>query len=159
MHTSGRYGHAGVMRILVSAQCNVSEQNKVIIFGPRKKRVGNCFCSPRWLRAIFHFLFSSLGSMTTGRGSTSTERRHGAAHRRRHGQTEINSHPTRRRLFDSRQEQGNTRVSLSSTTGVDSADVHIATHTNENNRIKAITCLISKENWPLISPDAKSFTK
>ena len=29
LHTSARYGHAGVIRILVSARCNVSEQNKV----------------------------------------------------------------------------------------------------------------------------------
>ena len=29
MHTSARYGHAGVMRILISADCNVSEPNKV----------------------------------------------------------------------------------------------------------------------------------
>ena len=29
LHTSARYGHAGVIRILVSAKCNVSEQNKV----------------------------------------------------------------------------------------------------------------------------------
>ena len=29
LHTSARYGHAGVIRILVSGRCNVSEQNKV----------------------------------------------------------------------------------------------------------------------------------
>jgi len=29
LHTSARYGHAGVLRILISAQCKVSEQNKV----------------------------------------------------------------------------------------------------------------------------------
>ena len=29
LHTSARYGHAGVIRILVSANCNASEQNKV----------------------------------------------------------------------------------------------------------------------------------
>lgn len=29
LHTSARYGHAGVMRILISAQCHVSDQNKV----------------------------------------------------------------------------------------------------------------------------------
>ena len=29
LHTSARYGHAGVIRILVSARCNASEQNKV----------------------------------------------------------------------------------------------------------------------------------
>lgn len=29
LHTSARYGHAGVMRILISANCRVSEQNKV----------------------------------------------------------------------------------------------------------------------------------
>jgi ankyrin repeat protein len=29
LHTSARYGHAGVIRILVSAKCNASEQNKV----------------------------------------------------------------------------------------------------------------------------------
>ena len=29
LHTSARYGHAGVMRILISANCCVSEQNKV----------------------------------------------------------------------------------------------------------------------------------
>ena len=28
LHTSARYGHAGVIRILVSAKCNPSEQNK-----------------------------------------------------------------------------------------------------------------------------------
>ena len=28
-HTAARYGHAGVIRILVSAKCGVSEQNKV----------------------------------------------------------------------------------------------------------------------------------
>ena len=27
-HTAARYGHAGVIRILVSAKCSVSEQNK-----------------------------------------------------------------------------------------------------------------------------------
>ena len=27
-HTAARYGHAGVIRILVSAKCRVSEQNK-----------------------------------------------------------------------------------------------------------------------------------
>ena len=32
LHTGARYGHAGVIRILVSADCNPSEQNKVIIF-------------------------------------------------------------------------------------------------------------------------------
>ena len=31
LHTSARYGHAGVIRILVSGRCNVSEQNKVRI--------------------------------------------------------------------------------------------------------------------------------
>ena len=31
MHTSARYGHAGVIRILVSARCNASEQNKVMM--------------------------------------------------------------------------------------------------------------------------------
>jgi len=31
LHTSARYGHAGVLRILISAQCKVSEQNKVSI--------------------------------------------------------------------------------------------------------------------------------
>jgi ankyrin repeat protein len=29
LHTGARYGHAGVIRILVSAKCNPSEQNKV----------------------------------------------------------------------------------------------------------------------------------
>ena len=29
LHTAARYGHAGVIRILVSAKCNTSEQNKV----------------------------------------------------------------------------------------------------------------------------------
>lgn len=29
LHASARYGHAGVMRILISAQCHVSDQNKV----------------------------------------------------------------------------------------------------------------------------------
>ena len=29
LHTGARYGHAGVIRILVSADCNPSEQNKV----------------------------------------------------------------------------------------------------------------------------------
>jgi len=29
LHTSARYGHAGVLRILISAECKVSEQNKV----------------------------------------------------------------------------------------------------------------------------------
>jgi len=29
LHTSARYGHAGVMRILISALCKVSDQNKV----------------------------------------------------------------------------------------------------------------------------------
>jgi len=29
IHTSAWYGHAGVLRILISAQCKVSEQNKV----------------------------------------------------------------------------------------------------------------------------------
>ena len=28
-HTAARYGHAGVIRILISAKCRVSEQNKV----------------------------------------------------------------------------------------------------------------------------------
>ena len=32
LHTGARYGHAGVIRILVSADCNASEQNKVINF-------------------------------------------------------------------------------------------------------------------------------
>lgn len=32
LHTSARYGHAGVLRILISAQCKVSEQNKVSIY-------------------------------------------------------------------------------------------------------------------------------
>ena len=32
LHTSARYGHAGVIRILVSAKCNASEQNKVCFF-------------------------------------------------------------------------------------------------------------------------------
>ena len=31
LHTSARYGHAGVIRILVSARCNASEQNKVMM--------------------------------------------------------------------------------------------------------------------------------
>ena len=31
LHTSARYGHAGVIRILVSGRCNPSEQNKVRI--------------------------------------------------------------------------------------------------------------------------------
>lgn len=31
LHTSARYGHAGVLRILISAQCKISEQNKVSI--------------------------------------------------------------------------------------------------------------------------------
>ena len=30
-HTAARYGHAGVIRILISAKCRVSEQNKVNI--------------------------------------------------------------------------------------------------------------------------------
>ena len=29
LHTAARYGHAGVTRILVSARCNINEQNKV----------------------------------------------------------------------------------------------------------------------------------
>jgi ankyrin repeat protein len=29
LHTAARYGHSGVIRILVSAKCNTSEQNKV----------------------------------------------------------------------------------------------------------------------------------
>lgn len=29
LHTSARYGHAGVTRILISALCRVSDQNKV----------------------------------------------------------------------------------------------------------------------------------
>lgn len=33
LHTSARYGHAGVTRILVSAECKVSEQNKVRAVG------------------------------------------------------------------------------------------------------------------------------
>ncbi|GLG92763.1 Poly [ADP-ribose] polymerase tankyrase, partial [Gryllus bimaculatus] len=28
LHTSARYGHAGVTRILISANCRVSDQNK-----------------------------------------------------------------------------------------------------------------------------------
>lgn len=28
MHTAARYGHAGVTRILISAECRVSDQNK-----------------------------------------------------------------------------------------------------------------------------------
>lgn len=32
LHTSARYGHAGVTRILISAHCHVSDQNKVKIF-------------------------------------------------------------------------------------------------------------------------------
>jgi ankyrin repeat protein len=31
LHTSARYGHAGVLRILISAKAKVSEQNKVSI--------------------------------------------------------------------------------------------------------------------------------
>ena len=37
LHTGARYGHAGVIRILVSADCNPSEQNKVINFSWREK--------------------------------------------------------------------------------------------------------------------------
>ena len=32
LHTAARYGHAGVIRILVSAKCDTSEQNKVRLF-------------------------------------------------------------------------------------------------------------------------------
>ena len=29
LHTAARYGHAGVTRILISARCQLNEQNKV----------------------------------------------------------------------------------------------------------------------------------
>ena len=29
LHTAARYGHAGIARILISARCSISEQNKV----------------------------------------------------------------------------------------------------------------------------------
>lgn len=32
LHTAARYGHAGVTRILVSAKCNIDDQNKVNIY-------------------------------------------------------------------------------------------------------------------------------
>ena len=38
LHTGARYGHAGVIRILVSADCNPSEQNKVINFMTKRLR-------------------------------------------------------------------------------------------------------------------------
>ena len=43
MHTSARYGHAGVMRILISADCHVSEQNKVKPRRNKKKKKKNAF--------------------------------------------------------------------------------------------------------------------
>lgn len=41
LHTSARYGHAGVLRILISAQSKVSEQNKVSTY--LKKCSNNSF--------------------------------------------------------------------------------------------------------------------
>lgn len=29
LHTAARYGHAGIARILISARCNINDQNKV----------------------------------------------------------------------------------------------------------------------------------
>ena len=31
LHTAARYGHAGVTRILISARCQLNEQNKVVL--------------------------------------------------------------------------------------------------------------------------------
>ena len=52
LHTSGRYGHAGVMRILVSANCNVSEQNKVNSTAPAFGTIKNQMAA---LMALFSF--------------------------------------------------------------------------------------------------------
>ena len=51
LHTGARYGHAGVIRILVSADCNPSEQNKVINFMTRKVMTWNYFLF--WSRVCF----------------------------------------------------------------------------------------------------------
>lgn len=84
------------MRILVSAQCNVSEQNKV---------------RPCWLTftiyvpniiSIFSFLFIYLFILKSKKKKK--ERRHGVAHRRRHGTAQIDTHLNRRWLFDQRQK-------------------------------------------------------
>jgi len=48
LHTSARYGHAGVLRILISAQCKVSEQNKV----STKIFLTNTFCT--FEIAVYH---------------------------------------------------------------------------------------------------------
>lgn len=43
LHTSARYGHAGVTRILISALCRVSDQNKVSVGFERvrfEKKIG-----------------------------------------------------------------------------------------------------------------------
>ena len=48
LHTAARYGHAGVIRILVSAKCNTSEQNKV----RQKAKLGTGLSSGSRQRAI-----------------------------------------------------------------------------------------------------------
>ena len=45
LHTAARYGHAGVIRILVSAKCNTSEQNKVCQYSRPKRALGLFFSS------------------------------------------------------------------------------------------------------------------
>lgn len=76
LHTSARYGHAGVTRILISAKSRVSDQNKVFTLSTALERAF------QGIFMIFDLIFYA-------------EWRHRAAHSRGNGAQETHENPAR----------------------------------------------------------------